>query len=449
MLTNLTALYPDLMEVVNLFEGGAELNISHVFEQKDGVYAHAVAVEGVPFSFSYPRPDNPSEREEKRLLKRSAKLAVYRALSSYTGKRMPWGSLTGIRPTKLAYKQGADFERFFREEMLVSPEKTALIAQILDAQRGIYEKNDDNGDLFVGIPFCPSRCAYCSFVSGDIRKNAALVEPYVEALVREIAASKSLVKKLRSVYIGGGTPVALPFPLLRKVLDAVGPQSVEYTVEAGRPDAISRENLALLRDYGVTRICLNPQTFQDRTLRLIGRNHTVRDIYDRYPLTKGFSVNMDLIAGLPGERFADFKDSIDRCIELDPDNVTVHTLCLKRGAALKEETDRLPAGEVAEMVEYAHAALAERGYRPYYLYRQKYMAGNLENTGYAKPGTACVYNVDIMEEIAQNVACGANAVSKAVFGGGERIERYGSPKDIPSYLAKLDRIIEEKRKLFC
>ena len=213
--------------------------------------------------------------------------------------------------------------------------------------------------------------------------------------------------------------------------------------------AISRENLTLLRDYGVTRICLNPQTFQDRTLRLIGRNHTVRDIYDRYPLTKGFSVNMDLIAGLPGERFADFKDSIDRCIELDPDNVTVHTLCLKRGAALKEETDRLPAGEVAEMVEYAHAALAERGYRPYYLYRQKYMAGNLENTGYAKPGTACVYNVDIMEEIAQNVACGANAVSKAVFGGGERIERYGSPKDIPSYLAKLDRIIEEKRKLFC
>ena len=263
------------MEVVNLFEGGAELNISHVFEQKDGAYAHAVAVEGVPFFFSYPRPDNPSEREEKRLLKRSAKLAVYRALSSYTGKRMPWGSLTGIRPTKLAYQQGADFERFFREEMLVSPEKTALIAQILDAQRGIYEKNDDNGDLFVGIPFCPSRCAYCSFVSGDIRKNAALVEPYVEALVREIAASKPLVKKLRSVYIGGGTPVALPFPLLRKVLDAVGPQSAEYTVEAGRPDAISRENLALLRDYGVTRICLNPQTFQDRTLRLIGRNHTV------------------------------------------------------------------------------------------------------------------------------------------------------------------------------
>lgn len=436
------------MEVVNLFEEGAALSVTHEASRTDSSYTHAVAVGERRYAYAYPRPKDASATEEKRLFKRSAKLAVYRALSDYTGKQMPWGSLTGIRPTKLAYQQGAEFEGFFRDEMLVSPEKTALVGRILKAQEGVYRKDDENCDFFVSIPFCPSRCTYCSFVSGDIRKNAALVEPYVAALTKEIAAFKPLVKKLRSVYVGGGTPVALPLPALKRVLDAIGPQQVEYTVEAGRPDAIDAENIALLKDYGVTRICLNPQTFQDKTLERIGRKHTVRDLYDRYPLTEGFSVNMDLIAGLPGETFEDFRDSLDRCAALGPDNITVHTLALKRGSALKEETDRLPAGEVERMVEYAQEALSRKGYEPYYLYRQKYMAGNLENTGYTKRGRACVYNIDVMEEIAQNIACGANAVSKAVFNGGERIERYGAPKDIPSYIAKIDRIIEEKHKLF-
>lgn len=446
--TNTELFYPDLMEVVNLFEEGAVLSIVHTGRNDGSFYEHTVAVEDGRFSYAYPRSENASATEEKRLFKRSAKLAVYRALSDYTGKRMPWGSLTGIRPTKLAYQNNADFERFFLDEMLVSPEKTALVGRILQAQKGVYEKDDDNCDFFVGIPFCPSRCAYCSFVSGDIRKNAALVQPYVDTLIKEIETSKSLVKKLRSVYVGGGTPVALPLSELKRVLDAIGPQRVEYTVEAGRPDAINAENVALLKEYGVTRICLNPQTFQDKTLERIGRRHTVRDLYDCYPLTDGFSVNMDLIAGLPRENFEDFRDSLDRCTELEPDNITVHTLALKRGSVLKEATDRLPAGEVERMVEYAQETLSAKGYEPYYLYRQKYMAGNLENTGYTKRGKACVYNIDVMEEIAQNVACGANAVSKAVFGGGERIERYGAPKDISSYIAKIDRIIEEKQKLF-
>ncbi|MCQ2399070.1 MAG: radical SAM protein, partial [Clostridia bacterium] len=259
------------------------------------------------------------------------------------------------------------------------------------------------------------------------------------------------VKDLKSVCIGGGTPVARPTDALKKVLTAMGYKGVEYTVEAGRPDCIDYEKLKLLADFGVTRICVNPQTFNNATLERIGRFHTAEDVIDKYLLARkefDFDINMDLIAGLDGESVEDFKKSVDKAIELSPDNITVHTLCLKKGSALKEEESRLDGAGVEEMVEYAHSSLDKAGYSPYYLYRQKYMAGNLENTGYAKQGKACVYNVDIMEEISDNVACGANAVSKALFDGGERIERYANPKDIPTYVAKLQKIKEEKKSLF-
>jgi oxygen-independent coproporphyrinogen-3 oxidase len=335
--------------------------------------------------------------------------------------------------------------------MKVSQEKTALTQAVLDSQKGIYEKNDLNGDFFVFIPFCPSRCKYCSFISADITRSKEFVDVYVDTLIEEINASASLVKNLRSIYIGGGTPVALPNDKLIKVLKAIEKvnKGVEYTVEAGRPDAINQENLAILKDFGVTRICVNPQTFSDKTLKLLGRNHTAKDIFDKYDLAKGkFDINMDLIAGLQGEEFGDFENSLNQAISLDPDNITVHTLCVKKGSSLAEETSRLPEGEVEKMVEFAHQTLGLAGYKPYYLYRQKYMAGNLENTGYTKPNKACIYNVDVMEEITQNIACGANAVSKRVFNGGQRIERLASPKDIKTYLEKAPLIIENKRKFF-
>ena len=224
---------------------------------------------------------------------------------------------------------------------------------------------------------------------------------------------------------------------------------VEYTVEAGRPDAINKENLAILKDFGVTRICVNPQTFSNKTLELLGRNHSAEQVIEKYALAKGdFDINMDLIAGLQGETFEDFEKSLSTAISLNPENLTVHTLCIKKGSSLAEETARLPEGEVEKMVEYAHDTLSSAGYNPYYLYRQKYMAGNLENTGYTKPGKACVYNVDVMEEISQNVACGANAVSKRVFNGGERIERLASPKDLQTYLQKAPTIMQNKEKFF-
>jgi oxygen-independent coproporphyrinogen-3 oxidase len=259
-----------------------------------------------------------------------------------------------------------------------------------------------------------------------------------------------MVKKLRSVYIGGGTPVTLRRDLLERVLKAIGYSGVEFTVEAGRPDCITEDSLKLLKDYGVTRICVNPQTFNDKTLALIGRRHTANDVVEKFALAKkyGFDVNMDLIAGLPDETFDDFAYSIDKAISLKPENITVHTLCLKKGADLKNDNERLSGEGVTQMVEYSHKQLHSAEYLPYYLYRQKYMAGNLENTGYALKGKACTYNIDVMEEIADNIACGANAVSKVVFGGENRIERYANPKDVKTYIDKIETIKAEKNKLF-
>jgi oxygen-independent coproporphyrinogen-3 oxidase len=277
------------------------------------------------------------------------------------------------------------------------------------------------------------------------------VDVYVDALVKEIEDSKRFIKKLRSIYIGGGTPVSLSDSQLEKILKALYKinTGVEYTVEAGRPDRITESNLKLLKDYGVTRICVNPQTFNDKTLTLLGRNHTAKDVLDKYELAKkDFIVNMDLIAGLDGESFEDFKYSLDMAKSLNPDNITVHTLCIKKGSRLAETEKRLSGKIVSDMVDYAKDTLMNNGYNPYYLYRQKYMAGNLENVGYAKEGKSCIYNVDVMEEIANNVACGANAISKRVWNGGERIERVASPKDVITYLNKLDVIKQNKEELF-
>lgn len=452
--TNLENLVSELKEVVNLFDGADSLNIKHRFTESEKKFVNTVTLNGKVFAYGNFIGSLSGEIEKKRLVKRYSKLSLYKALAKFYGKDLPWGALTGIRPTKLAYQQiekDGDFTEFFIDTMKVSGEKTSLIKSVLNSQKGIYEKNDNNTDFFAFVPFCPSRCKYCSFISADIKSALKYVDEYVDTLVDEINYSAKFVKNLRSIYIGGGTPVALSDDKLSKVLDAIDKinTGVEYTVEAGRPDAITESNLKLLKEHKVTRICINPQTFNDKTLVRLGRNHTAKDVIDKYQLAKGmFDINMDLIAGLEGETFEDFKFSLDKAISLSPENITVHTLCIKRGSYLAESEDRLSGVEVNRMVEYAHQALNEAGYNPYYLYRQKYMAGNLENVGYAKPGKACVYNVDIMEEISSNVACGANAISKRVFGGGERIERVASPKDVPTYINKIETIKKEKSELF-
>ena len=452
--TNLPDFESDLREVLNMFCDSDAVKIRHRFSEGENKFVNTVTVNGKVYAYGNLVRNISGEIERKRLMKRYAKLSIYKGLAKFFERDLPWGALTGIRPTKLAYQQmeeTGEFVSFFTDTMKVSEEKTALTQAVINSQKGIYEKNDDNTDFFAFIPFCPSRCKYCSFISADIKSARAHVDEYVDALIDEIDYSKRFIKKLRSIYIGGGTPVALSNEQLEKVLKAIDKinSGVEYTVEAGRPDCINRENLKMLKDYGVTRICINPQTFSNKTLELLGRKHTAEELVEKYLMAKDdFIVNMDLIAGLNGEKQEDFKFSIDKAISLSPDNITVHTLCIKKGSYLAEEEHRLSGEEVGGMVDYAHKVLTENGYSPYYLYRQKYMAGNLENVGYAREGKACIYNVDIMEEIANNVACGANAISKRVYNGGERIEREASPKDVVTYLGKLEIIKERKSKLF-
>ena len=452
--TNLEFLQNDLREVLNMFDGGLDLKVRHRTTEGENKLVNTVTINGKVFAYGNLVKPFKDEIEKKRIVKRFAKLSLYKGLCRFFGTSLPWGALTGIRPTKLAYQQmeeTGEFKEFFTDVMKVSEEKTFLTESVINSQKGIYKKDDDNTDFFVFVPFCPSRCKYCSFISADIKSAERHVDEYVDTLIDEINYSAKFIKNLRSIYIGGGTPVALPDDKLDRVLSAIDKinTGVEYTVEAGRPDAITESNLKILKKHGVTRICINPQTFNDKTLEALGRRHTAKDVQDKYLLAKNdFIINMDLIAGLEGESIEDFKKSIDRAIELSPDNITVHTLCIKRGSYLAEKEDRLSGESVSKMVDYAHDRLIESGYNPYYLYRQKYMAGNLENVGYAKPNTACVYNIDVMEEISSTVACGANAISKRVFNGGERIERCASPKDVVTYLQKIDKIKDEKCKLF-
>ena len=453
LITNADILYGELMDVVRLFYGDDAPDISHFFVQEGGRFSNTVVAGGNEYNFTEEQEWR-GEIEFKRYARRFAKLALYKALRAETGRSMPWGALTGIRPTKLAYGEreaGRDFVPLF-EKFGVSAENIALVSDVLSAQEGIYAKEEGAADLYIGIPFCPSKCNYCSFITADIGKTGKYIGAYLDALEKELAACKGQ-GRLKSAYMGGGTPLVLEMKDLERVLEVAAgliPRGTEYTVEAGRPDVFTEEKLALLKDYGVTRICVNPQTFSDKTLERIGRKHTAADICRAFEMAAkfDFDVNCDLIAGLTGETLAEFQESIDRAVALAPDNITVHSLCLKKGAKLKEEESRLFVADIEKMIAYAREKLYAAGYRPYYMYRQKYMAGNSENTGWTKPGKACVYNIDVMEEITDNIACGANAVSKRVFFAEGRIERIGSPKDIPTYIQKIDEIIREKGKFF-
>ncbi len=454
--SNLEWLVPELMDVVRLFEGAEEMEIFHEASKEGDLYLNTFQTDGTRSAFC----DADTARtplEEKSLVKRYAKLSLYRLLSARFQKQLPWGSLTGIRPTRLACQEAAkrgDFAPQFRN-LGVSEENISLVGRVLAAQEGVRERRAGNCDVFISLPFCPTKCAYCSFITAPIAATRQYLPAYLCALEREIAAAAPLIQNLRSVYIGGGTPFALDAPDLERVLALVASlraNGCEYTVEAGRPDTFTEEKLELCKKYGVTRICINAQSFSDRTLAAIGRKHTAADLYRAFAMAKpyAFSVNCDLIAGLTGESLQEFEGSVDAAAALSPENITVHTLCLKKGAKLKEETARLADGLLSEMIAYSREKLTAAGYEPYYLYRQKYMAGAHENVGWTKPGRACIYNVDVMEETADNLAFGANAVSKRVReeGGTLRIERYGSPKDIPTYIQKIEKIIEDKNKLF-
>ena len=386
--------------------------------------------------------------------KRTAKLVIYEELSELNGINLPYGSLTGIRPTKL-YRETNEDKAFFRDTLHVSEEKLSLIHNIVELQRKYYVVDDNVVDVFINIPFCTTRCSYCSFISAEIGRVIKFIPEYVDCVVKEINDVKRIIAynnyKVRAVYIGGGTPTSLEDKYFEKILKECDFGAEEFTVEAGRPDSITKTKLEIMKDCGVTRISINPQSFNEKTLSVIGRNHTIQEIYDVFNEARGydFAINMDLIAMLPGEDLDDFKFSVDEAIRLNPNNITVHTLALKKGSKLRESNYEQNMSSLAEqMVHYSREALQMAGYKPYYMYRQKYMSGNLENTGYTKGEDVCLYNIDIMEESLSIIASGAGGISKRTFSSEHRLERLANAKGLSVYLERIDGQIEKKFDFF-
>lgn len=410
--------------------------------------------------------------------KNDLKKNIYRMLSLETKRELPWGNLTGIRPTRIVMnliEEGMSDEEIFKymkDNYYTSDEKTALSLSIAHREKEILKNIDyDNGySLYIGIPFCPTTCLYCSFTSYPICSYADIVDDYIECIMKEIdyVSENFKGKTLDTIYVGGGTPTTL-LPeqierLLGYVYDKLDVSKVkELTVESGRPDSITREKLATMKKMGVTRISVNPQTMRDKTLELIGRRHTVSQLVDSYNMAReeGFdNINMDIILGLPYETADDVRYTMEEIKKLAPDDLTVHSLAIKRGSKLAEvlkqkELKGEQKGDVfssikntEEMMKIASEGALSMGLTPYYLYRQKNISGNFENTGYARPGKAGIYNILINEEVQSIVALGAGTVTKRVYGYDGRIERCDNVKDVKLYMSQIDEMIQRKKDLF-
>ena len=378
-----------------------------------------------------------------------------------------WGSLSGVRPTKLTTRcllgggTAADADRLLRERYHVSPARRRLCVEASLATAEAVKRLEPNDvSVYIGIPFCPTRCIYCSFVSASTEKTAGLLPQYLDALIREVETVGRLLaesgRRVRTLYIGGGTPTTLSTPQLRRLMDAIRTHFdlsglIEYTVEGGRPDTLDDEKLRAIRAGGCDRMSINPQTMNDAVLRAVGRRHTAAQTVAAFEAARraGFDgINMDLIAGLPGDTPESFAASLDAVLALAPSNVTVHTLALKRGAELAMRQLTLPsAEEVRQMLQYAERALRERGYAPYYLYRQKYMSGSFENVGWCKPGYAGLYNIYMMEELHSILSLGGGAMTKINLPDGT-LERFHNPKFPQQYLARLDDVLAQKAQAF-
>lgn len=452
------AFYP-LEEVVSCVEEKAS-NYITVYWNKSALIA--VTEEQIP----------EAKKMDGRELKYQIDCLLYRALSEITKKGLAWGILMGVRPTKIAMaelEKGTGKEEFtarFQQTFFAAPEKAELAWRIAEREKELLDRLDkEKGySLYVGIPFCPSVCSYCSFSAGALSDWKDYVDRYLSALCKEIdAVSRMAVKwRLNTIYIGGGTPTTLSGAQLERLLSFIQNRFsreylLEYTVEAGRPDSITEEKLAVLRAYGVTRISVNPQSMQQKTLDIIGRRHTVEDIFKAYHMARdvGFdNINMDLIAGLPGETAEDMRNTLRQIQKLAPDSLTVHSLAIKRAAKLGQDKERSVSPDIGQMIEDASAVSEAMGMSPYYLYRQKNMAGNFENVGYAKVDKAGIYNILIMEEKQSILACGAGASTKIVFK--EPVEnpantrkktnliRLENVKAIDAYISRADEMIERK-----
>lgn len=478
----------DIRPLIKAFYPEEELNIVHVDKidtvcsEKTGVRLNLTLMPNHFFlsvetngqrwteeeNFQTPLPGTYSNAgiPDRRMFRNYLHRSLYRILKEATGKELPWGTLTGIRPTKQVLERlelGESEEtiaNYFKTEYLCSGEKIALSLQVAKKEHMLLQgiNDSDSYSIYIGVPFCPSICLYCSFSSYPLAQYQNYVEPYLTALWKEIEfASKCFPeKKLVSIYIGGGTPTTLSAEQLQRLIRKVKESFCldylrEWTVEAGRPDSITKEKLQVLKDEGISRISINPQSMQQKTLDLIGRKHTTEQIIEAFTTARDCgldNINMDLIIGLTGEGNKEVESTLSKLSELDPDSLTVHTLAVKRAARLNIEKEKYKDKRSTEAETMLHTCsnyMKEHGYEPYYLYRQKNMADNLENVGYAKPGKEGLYNVLIMEERHTILALGTAGSSKFVFAGTGRLERIENVKSVKDYTERIDEMIERKQ----
>lgn len=409
-----------------------------------------------------------NEEEIKKKSKTIIKRSIFKVLSELYDTYVPWGILTGIRPVKIVHSlldeglSEVEIRQNLKDNYLIKDEKIDLALDIAKRERVfIYPIDKNKISLYVSIPFCPTRCVYCSFPSNPMKQFGHLRENYVKAIVKEIKGLAKLLKEtnkeIETLYIGGGTPTTLEAEQLDNLIKALFMELdltkiKEFTVEAGRPDTITREKLEVMKKHNVTRISINPQTMNNETLVKIGRDHNVDDIVRCFNMARdlGFNnINMDIILGLVDENVEMVRNTLERIKELSPESLTVHTLAIKRASTLKENLDKYELTRYEEMVSMINLSMEyakSMGLNPYYMYRQKHMLGNLENIGYAKEGFECIYNIQIMEEKQSNLAVGAGAISKYVYADEDRIERTDNVKNVEIYIDRVDEMIERKEK---
>ncbi|MBI9014522.1 MAG: coproporphyrinogen dehydrogenase HemZ [Clostridiales bacterium] len=455
-------------EVTFVLEGDSETIINSIEKNSEKVVVSA-SYHGKTYQETVQLTSD--EQINKRLIKRSNARVLYDLSHEITGVENHYGTLVGVRPVKLVHEMfnknysDEEIDAVLYNEHRISKHKRALLLEIAKREKPFLLDADDTSklSLYICIPFCPTRCLYCSFPSNDMRQKGKLVEMYFECLLREIdEAYKKIVTnhlEVDCIYIGGGTPSVLTegqFEILLKKLDQYFDCATlkEFTVEAGRPDTITRDKLNVLKKYDVSRICVNPQSMNNKTLQLIGRDHETKDIIESYNLAKtvGFnSINMDLILGLPDETLEDVEKTLETIIALDPENITIHTLAVKVSSRLKETLDKYQMTQaelVEEMLKSTESVLRSNGYVPYYMYRQKNMVGNFENIGYCKEGYESLYNIRIIEEKHSILALGAGAVSKKCYPKKDLFHRIANVKGIEDYISRIDEVIEKEASFF-
>ena len=456
----------DVFQIINLFYNLEEINFTDNDADMDIlIYDNNITIRYMDKSYEF-------SKEESFKVKEAVKLAVYNFLSTLTGIEFPWGTLIGIRPSKIALnlisngKTDSEIIDYYSRRFKTNTSKAQLCIDIAMLEKEFVNLDTNSASIYIGMPFCPTRCLYCSFASNPIGSCSDIVEPYLAALSKEIESAAKFIEdkglNIECVYFGGGTPTAVNDQQFETIMNIIynnlilGRDIKEFTVECGRPDSITENKLRTMKKNKVHRISINPQTMNDETLKKIGRHHTAADVVNKFNMARnlGFdNINMDIIVGLQGENLSHIDNTCNALYELNPDSITVHGLSIKRASKLHENILRnralgqISQSEINEMYERTVELARSLKMKPYYMYRQKNMFGNMENVGYARPSKEGIYNIEMIEEQQTIIALGADAVSKVVFPEENRIERHGNVKDVREYINRIDEMISKKNNL--